>query len=102
MVSGGCQGNGTLTLSVEPANVQVKADLTWLQEIAGFFECLGTLQDFGCVEGRVEEDMRAGLRFPSINQQTIDAGSICTGTSYPWVVQGGTVTTGAAIIPQLY
>jgi PLAT/LH2 domain len=97
VVSGGCHPDGTLTLQVTPSNVQVKADLDWMQEIAGFFECLVSADELtSCVESQVEQRVRDGLRFPSVDMaMDVDA---CVGHTYPWIVAPGTASSGAAIL----
>ena len=62
MVSGGCQNDGTLSLSIDPTNAKVDASLGVLATIAGAFECVFSASGgVTCIQNGVEDTVRAAL-----------------------------------------
>src|SRR5262249_52869973 len=62
VVSGGCQADGTLGLSIDPTNVEVEASLGALAAIAGGFECVFSESGgLTCIQNGVEDTVRAAL-----------------------------------------
>jgi hypothetical protein len=61
-VTGGCQADGTLDLSIDPENVHVDASLGVLAAIGGAFECIGTVSGGPtCIQSGVEDSVRAAF-----------------------------------------
>lgn len=62
VVTGGCQADGTLSLSIAPENVHVDASLGVLAAIGGAFECIGTVSGGAtCIQSGVEDSVRAAF-----------------------------------------
>ena len=62
VVSGGCQTDGTLTLSIDPVDVHVDASLGVLKAIGGAFECVGSESGGAtCIQSGVEDNVRAAF-----------------------------------------
>ena len=62
VVSGGCQADGTLSLSIDPTNAKVDASLGVLATIAGAFECVFSASGgVTCIQNGVEDTVRAAL-----------------------------------------
>lgn len=94
VVSGGCEGDGTLSLAIEPKNVHVDATLGALAAIGGAFECVGTLSGGPtCIQSGVEKAIRDAFVVPAagFTSYGIEA---CVDAYNRWVL----LTTGAIVL----
>jgi len=89
VVSGGCQGDGTLTLAIEPENMRVDASLGTLAAIGGAFECIGTVSGGPtCIQTGVEDAIRDAFVVPSAGFTSHDIAE-CVGSNAPWILLNG-------------
>jgi hypothetical protein len=88
-VSGGCQPDGSLTLSIDPVDVKVDASLGALGAIEGAFECVGTgSAGATCIQSGVEDTVRAAFSRLSSSGFTMSGVEQCqSDPTLAWQVQ---------------
>ena len=86
VVSGGCQPDGSMTMSIVPANVQVNADLGILDTIGEVFLCTADASDYDCITGGVEDAVANAVQPPSISASVSKLG-LCDLGQFDWSVK---------------
>ena len=84
VVSGGCQPDGTLSLSIDPENVHTDASLGIVGSLEGFFACTADLSRPTCIQVGTEDAIRKAFHAPSAGFSAY-AGGLCN-TPYQWVM----------------
>jgi hypothetical protein len=84
VVSGGCQPDGTLNLSIDPENVHTDASLGIVGSLEGFFACTADLSRPTCIQVGTEDAIRKAFHAPSTGFSAY-AGGLCN-VPYQWVI----------------